>query len=47
MYRAHKLRKRHADGMYYDRYGPTVLCAVLLCALVTNIVLRVTEVAEE
>ncbi|THH15785.1 hypothetical protein EW146_g4745 [Bondarzewia mesenterica] len=44
VYRAYKLRKRHAEGMYYDRYGPTILCGVLLAALVTNIVLRVTEI---
>ncbi|KAI0311287.1 VTC domain-containing protein [Amylostereum chailletii] len=47
VYRAMRLRKRRAEGMYYDRYGPTVLCAVLLGALVTNLVLRLTEVAEE
>lgn len=41
-----KLRKRHTDGLYYDKYGPTALCVVLLAALVTNLVLRLGEVVE-
>ncbi|KAI0067276.1 SPX-domain-containing protein [Artomyces pyxidatus] len=47
VYRAMRLRNRSAEGLYYDKYGPTVLCAVLLVALVTNVVMRMTEVAQE
>lgn len=43
VYRAYKLRKRHADGLYYDKWGPTVLCTVLAAALLTNIGMRVNE----
>jgi len=46
VYRALKLRKRHAEGMYYDKYGPTVLSIFLLGALATNIILRMREMAE-
>ena len=46
VYRALHLRRRRAEGMYYDKYGPTILCAILLGALVTNLVLRLTEMAE-
>jgi hypothetical protein len=45
VYRARRIRARRASGMYYDKYGPTALCAVLLIALVTNVVLRMTQVA--
>ncbi|KAA1467736.1 SPX-domain-containing protein [Dentipellis sp. KUC8613] len=47
VYRALKLRKRRAEGVYYDKYGPTILCAVLLVALLTNVILRMMEVAED
>ncbi|TFY71676.1 hypothetical protein EVG20_g1331 [Dentipellis fragilis] len=47
VYRAIKLRKRRAEGVYYDKYGPTILCAVLLVALLTNVILRMMEVAED
>ncbi|KAF8071857.1 VTC domain-containing protein [Lyophyllum atratum] len=40
VYRSHKLRERHAEGLYYDKYGPTILCFVLLAALATNVGLR-------
>ncbi|KAF5327655.1 hypothetical protein D9619_004796 [Psilocybe cf. subviscida] len=40
VYRSYRLRERHAEGLYYDKYGPTVLCAVLFTALATNIGLR-------
>jgi hypothetical protein len=43
VYRALRLRKRRAEGMYYDKYGPTILSIVLLAALGTNIGLRWTE----
>ncbi|EED84275.1 predicted protein [Postia placenta Mad-698-R] len=45
VYRALNLRKRRAEGMYYDKYGPTVLSFLLLTALGTNIVLRMREMA--
>ena len=46
VYRALRLRRRRAEGVYYDKYGPTTLCAVVLAAVVTNVVLRLSEIAE-
>ncbi|CCL98802.1 uncharacterized protein FIBRA_00807 [Fibroporia radiculosa] len=46
VYRALKLRKRHADGMYYDKYGPTVLSLFLVGALGISVVLRLREMAD-
>jgi SPX domain protein involved in polyphosphate accumulation/uncharacterized membrane protein YidH (DUF202 family) len=43
VYRALRLRARSAEGLYYDKYGPTVLCFVLLAALGTNIGLRMAD----
>lgn len=43
VYRSHNLRKRNAEGLYYDKYGPTVLCFVLGAAILTNIGLRLDE----
>lgn len=43
VYRSFKLRKRHAEGLYYDKYGPTILCSVLAAALLTNIGLRIGD----
>jgi len=43
VYRAYRLRARHADGLYYDKFGPTILVVILFGALVTNLVLRWTE----
>jgi hypothetical protein len=43
VYRTYRLRERRAEGLYYDKYGPTVLCFVLFFALATNIGLRVSE----
>lgn len=40
VYRSYRLRERYAEGLYYDKYGPTILCAVLFLALATNIGLR-------
>ncbi|PPQ63843.1 hypothetical protein CVT24_009056, partial [Panaeolus cyanescens] len=40
LYRSFQLRDRRAEGLYYDKYGPTVLCGVLFLALATNIGLR-------
>ncbi|KZT07719.1 SPX-domain-containing protein [Laetiporus sulphureus 93-53] len=43
VYRSLRLRKHRAEGMYYDKYGPTVLSLFLLGALATNIALRLRE----
>ena len=43
VYRSFNLRKRHAEGLYYDKYGPTILCIVLAGAMLTNIGLRLSE----
>lgn len=40
VYRSYRLRKRDAEGLYYDKYGPTLLCGILFLALATNIGLR-------
>ncbi|KAF7336824.1 SPX domain-containing protein [Mycena venus] len=47
VYRAYRLRARRADGLYYDKYGPTLLCLALFAAIATNIGLRVSEMLEE
>lgn len=36
VHRAFKLRSRAADALYYDPYGPTVLCLVLVGAIALN-----------
>jgi hypothetical protein len=41
------LRARRAEGLYYDKYGPTVLCAVLFTAMAANIGMRVAEMVKE
>lgn len=46
VFRSFRLRARRADGLYYDKYGPTVLCLVLLGAIGTNVGLRLAETAE-
>ncbi|RDX57094.1 SPX-domain-containing protein [Lentinus brumalis] len=43
VYRSWHLRNRRAEGMYYDKYGPTVLSMFLFGALATNIALRIRE----
>jgi len=40
IFRSFRLRERHAEGLYYDKYGPTILCAVLFLALGTNLGMR-------
>ncbi|TDL19918.1 SPX-domain-containing protein [Rickenella mellea] len=47
VYRAIKLRKRDADGLYYDKWGPTILCVVLAAALLTNVILRFVQLQNE
>jgi hypothetical protein len=46
VFRSLRLRARRADGLYYDKYGPTILCMVLLAAIGTNVGLRMSEIAE-
>lgn len=43
LFRTYRIRERRATGMYYDKYGPTILCGVLFLALATNVGLRVSE----
>ncbi|KAJ7592929.1 SPX-domain-containing protein [Mycena floridula] len=43
VYRAYRLRAHRAEGLYYDKYGPTLLCIVLFAAMATNIGLRVAD----
>ena len=47
VYRALRLRARSAEGLYYDKYGPTILCFVVLAALAVNVGLRLAEMAEQ
>ena len=44
VYRSYKLREREAEGLYYDKYGPTVLCGMLFLALATNVGLRWSQI---
>ncbi len=46
VYRAYSIRHRLADGMYYDKYGPSLLAFLLLGAILTNIGLRLREMIE-
>jgi len=46
VYRTYRLRDRSAEGFYYDKYGPTILCVALLLALGTNMGLRVSEMID-
>ncbi|TFK27790.1 SPX-domain-containing protein [Coprinopsis marcescibilis] len=43
LFRSYRLRERSAEGLYYDKFGPTILCGVLFLALATNIGLRWSE----
>ncbi|KAL0571002.1 vacuolar transporter chaperone [Marasmius crinis-equi] len=47
VYRAYRLRARMAEGLYYDKYGPTILCFAIFAAIATNIGLRVAEIMAE
>ncbi|KAJ3810978.1 VTC domain-containing protein [Lentinula lateritia] len=47
IYRSHRLRARRAEGLYYDKYGPTLLCFTLAAAMTVNIGLRVVEMMED
>ncbi|KIS65853.1 putative vacuolar transporter chaperone [Mycosarcoma maydis] len=41
--RALKIRQRESSNIYFDAYGPTILCGAILSAVVVNFVLRFTE----
>jgi hypothetical protein len=41
--RALNLRKRDADGYYYDQYGPTIVCVIVGGAVLTNFAMRLRE----
>ena len=43
VYRVYKLKAHHAEGLYYDKYGPTMLSIAMIAAIGTNIGLRVAE----
>ncbi|KAL4257594.1 Vacuolar Transporter Chaperone Complex Subunit [Pleurotus pulmonarius] len=43
VYRAIRLRQRRAEGLYYDKYGPSLLCFVMFAAMATNVALRLPE----
>ncbi|KAI1797010.1 SPX-domain-containing protein [Ganoderma leucocontextum] len=43
VYRAYRLRERRAEGLYYDKYGPTMLSVLLVAALAANIGMRMRE----
>ena len=45
IYRAQQLRRRRAEGLYYDKFGPTMLSVCLIGALATNIGLRLRELS--
>jgi len=47
VYRAFRLRARRAEGLYYDKYGPTILCFAIFGAMAANIWLRVVEMVDE
>ena len=46
VFRSVRLRARRAEGLYYDKYGPTILSLVLLAAIGTNLGMRLSETAE-
>jgi hypothetical protein len=39
-HRTLSLRARSSDALYYDPYGPTILCAVLAGAVVINFIMQ-------
>ncbi|KAJ3825681.1 VTC domain-containing protein [Lentinula raphanica] len=47
VYRSYRLRARRAEGLYYDKYGPTLLCFTLAATMAVNIGLRVGELLED
>jgi len=43
VHRELRMRSRSAEGWYYDKYGPTILSFALIAALLTNVILRLSE----
>jgi hypothetical protein len=43
LFRSYRMRERSAEGIYYDKYGPTFLCIVFFVAVATNVGLRYSE----
>ncbi|KAJ2918482.1 hypothetical protein MD484_g1970, partial [Candolleomyces efflorescens] len=43
LFRSYRMRERSAEGIYYDKYGPTVLCIVFFLSVATNVALRYSE----
>ena len=43
VYRAYRLRARDSEGLYYDPYGPSVLCFAITAAMGSNVALRLIE----
>jgi hypothetical protein len=43
IYRSLRLRSHSADGLYYDWFGPTALCAVVGASIIINVIMRVAE----
>lgn len=41
--RSLKIRRREASNFYFDAYGPTILCGVLLAVTLVNFILRFRE----
>lgn len=46
MWRALKIRERSSSNVYSDSYGPTFICATILCITVVNFVMRYFETNE-
>jgi len=44
IFRAYSLRRRSAEGWYYDPYGPTVLSGILGLSILVNFILRTREI---
>lgn len=42
-YRSKAIRTRRSSAKYYDRWGPTALCATLFIAVVVNFVFEGIE----
>lgn len=43
VWRSLKIRKRESSNVYFDAYGPTILCGVILAVTIVNFVLRFLE----
>lgn len=43
VWRVSKLKKKETSNAYFDKYGPSFLCVILLIATLINFILRFTE----